>query len=239
MKSLSNLWIQGLHLLEVLRLTLRADEVYMTWHEEKSMRSNIACYIRVSSTGQNEAGQRLEIEQWLAGNGLTDVHWFVDKKTGNHFDRSAFKQLQAAIFRGEVRTIVVWKLDRMSRTMIEGLNVLAGWCDRGLRVVSVTQQIDFSGTLGKIMAAVLLGIAQIENEYRRERQAAGIAAARSQGRRWGGSAKGRRLTISAEQIATAKRLRASEPDLSVSEIARSVGISRRSAYRLLTKPELA
>jgi DNA invertase Pin-like site-specific DNA recombinase len=59
--------------------------------------------------------------------------------------------------------------------------VLADWCDRGLRVVSITQQIDFNGTLGKMLAAVLLGVAEMEQETRRERQAVGIAVAKKCG----------------------------------------------------------
>jgi DNA invertase Pin-like site-specific DNA recombinase len=62
------------------------------------------------------------------------------------------------------------------------INVLSEWCDKGLRVVSVTQQIDFNGTVAKILAAVLLGIAQMEQETRREPQAAGIAVAKKRGK---------------------------------------------------------
>ena len=63
--------------------------------------------------------------------------------------------------------MVLWKLDRLSRNLRDGLNVLIDWCDRGLRVVSTTQQIDFNGSLGKMLAAVLLGVAEMEQETRR------------------------------------------------------------------------
>ena len=58
----------------------------------------VAAYIRVSTTGQNEAGQRAEIERWLTGNGIDpdSVRWFVDKgKSGDSLKRPAFEQLQA------------------------------------------------------------------------------------------------------------------------------------------------
>ena len=143
----------------------------------------IAAYVRVSTVGQNEAGQRAEIERWLVGNGidLASVVWFVDKKTGDNLKRQAFEKLQAAVFAGEVETICVYKLDRLSRRLREGLDVLCDWCERGLRVVSVTQCIDFNGTIGRMLAAVLLGIAEMEQETRRERQAAGIAVAKREG----------------------------------------------------------
>jgi DNA invertase Pin-like site-specific DNA recombinase len=69
----------------------------------------------VRTVGQNEAGQRAEIERWLTGNRMdpTTVTWYVDKgKSGDNLKRPAFEQLQAAIFAGEVGTVVVYKLDR-------------------------------------------------------------------------------------------------------------------------------
>ena len=120
--------------------------------------NRVACYLRVSTIGQNEAGQRLEIERWLKGNGIENAVWFVDKASGDNLDRPEFQRLQTAVFNGEIKTVVVWKLDRLSRSIQDGINVLADWCDKGLRVVSVTQQIDFNGTIGKMLAAVLLGV---------------------------------------------------------------------------------
>ena len=95
----------------------------------------IAAYIRVSTVGQNERGQRAEIRKWLEGNGLADVRYYVDKESGDTLDRPAFRRLQADVFKGTIKTVVVWKLDRLSRSIIDGLNVLADWCNRGVRVV--------------------------------------------------------------------------------------------------------
>src|SRR4029078_8355122 len=123
--------------------------------------------------------------------------WFVDKgKSGDSLKRPAFEKLQAAVFAGKVRTIVVYKLDRLSRSLRDGINVLCDWCDKGLRVVSVTQQIDFNGTVGKMLAAVLLGVAEMEEQNRLERQRAGIDAALADvraGKRkgWGGRKPGK------------------------------------------------
>ena len=47
----------------------------------------VACYVRVSTVGQNEAGQRREIQRWLEGNGISNVRWYVDKSTGDNLDR--------------------------------------------------------------------------------------------------------------------------------------------------------
>lgn len=143
----------------------------------------IACYCRVSSPQQKTTSQQAAITQWLKGNrfSVRDTQWFVDTETGMTLQRPAMTALQQAIFHGEVDTVVVWKLDRLSRKTQEGINLLADWCDRGVRVISVTQQIDLRGSVGRLIASVLFGLAEIEREYLRERQAAGITVAKSQG----------------------------------------------------------
>lgn len=185
-----------------------------------------ACYVRVSTTGQNEAGQQAEIQRWLRGNSInaTDVRWFVDKATGDNLQRPTFEQLQTAVFAGDIGTIVVWKLDRLSRKLREGLDVLCDWCDRRLRVVSVTQQIDFNGTIGKMIAAVLLGVAEMEQETRRERQAAGIEVAKKEGKYLG-----RRPGTYKSKPWRALKLKAK--GLTAPEIAKSLGVSRNTVFR--------
>ncbi len=185
-----------------------------------------AVYYRVSTSGQNLAGQRTEIERWLTGNGIRDVRWFEDKATGSNLKRPAFEKLEKAIFNGEVKTVVVYKLDRLSRSLHEGVNVLAKWCEKGLRVVSVTQQIDFNGAMGKMLAAVLLGVAEMEQETRRERQAAGINAAKNRGVYLGRKSG----TVKASpQRAVELRAKGNTDD----EIAKALDVSRRTVQRYL------
>ena len=82
------------------------------------------------------------------------------------------------------------------------------------------------------MANVLASVAVFENEVRSERIVAGQAAARAAGKRWGGSAKGRRITVTAEQIQSIRRLR--EEETPVAAIARAVGLSRPTIYDVLS-----
>ena len=185
-----------------------------------------AVYVRVSTVGQNPESQRREIGRWLKGNGIEDVRWYTDKSTGDNLKRPAFERLQRDIFDGEIDTIVCWKLDRLSRSLREGLNTLADWCDRGLRVVSVTQQIDFNGAVGKMLAAVLLGIAEMEQETRRERQAVGIAAAKARG-----VYLGRQPGYRKARPVRACQLR--DKGLTGPEIAQALGVSLRTVFRYL------
>jgi len=190
----------------------------------------IAVYIRVSTVGQNEEGQRREIGKWLSGNGIspTTVLWFTDKETGDNLNRPSFERLQKKVFDGQIKTIVCYKLDRLSRSLRDGINVLCDWCERGIRVVSTSQQIDFNGTVGKMIASILFAIAELEQQTRRERQAAGIAVAKERGV-YSGRKKG--ATKAGVDTDRAKQLR--EQKLTYDEIAKALGVSISSVRRYL------
>ena len=152
--------------------------------------------------------------------------WFKDKATGNNLDRPEFKRLQESVFNGEIKTVVVWRLDRLSRSLRDGINTLCDWLDKSIRVVSVTQQLDFKGPTGKLIASTLFAVAEMEQETRRERQAAGIAAAKERGQYLG-----RRLGTTKAKPTRAATLR--QRGLNDSEIATSLGVSRRTVQRYL------
>ena len=147
----------------------------------------IACYCRVSTYDQKPDSQRTALKRGLNGNGIPqqNVRWFEDAETGTTTRRPAFDASQRAVFAGEIKTIVVWKFDRISRNQKDGMTLLADWCELGVRVVSVTQQIDLIGSVGRLIASVLFGIAEIEREHLRERQAAGITVAQTKQLRTG------------------------------------------------------
>jgi DNA invertase Pin-like site-specific DNA recombinase len=188
----------------------------------------IACYCRVSTQHQKNDSQRSEIEKWVRNNGLdlSTIRWFEDQESGTSFNRPALKQMQKAIFEGLIQTVIVWKLDRISRRQRDGINLLADWCDQGIRVVSITQQIDLSGAVGRMVASVMFGLAEIEMEYRRERQIAGISVAKQ-----AGVYKGRKKGTTKGQPKRAQDLK--KQGLSVEEIANAMDVSKRTVFRYL------
>lgn len=186
-----------------------------------------AVYLRVSSPkGQKTASQRAAVEAWLARHRYPAVQWFEDHDTGATLQREAYRRLQAAIFAGEIDTVVVWKLDRLARNLRDGVNVLADWCQRGIRVIAVTQAIDLSGPVGQMIASVLFGVAEIELQHAKERQAAGIAAAKQRGA-YPGRQRG------TTKAAPARALALRRHGLTVAEIARALGVQERTAYNYL------
>lgn len=153
---------------------------------------------------------------------------YLDHETGKTLNRPEFSRLQKDIFNGRVKTVVVWKLDRLSRRLKDGVNLLADWCERGLKIIVITQQIELNGPVGRMIAAVMLGLAEIELEFRRERQMAGIAVARKKGKFTGRKAG----------TTKAKPQRAAElkkQGLTAPEIANAMGTSLRTVWRYLER----
>lgn len=189
-----------------------------------------AFYIRVSSPkGQKTDSQRAELEAWQKRQRLKAVRWFEDRDSATNLQRTAFQQLQTAIFNGEIKTVVVWKLDRLARSLKDGINILADWCKRDVRVIAVTQQIDLSGTVGHLIASLLFGIAEMELQHVKERQAIGIALARQRG-----VYKGRQAGTTKATPTRAQRLK--QQGLTVPEIANALNVSQRTVFNYLRPP---
>jgi len=190
--------------------------------------SMIGVYIRVSSHSQKSDSQHAEIQRWLEAHGhaLDTVQWFEDKETGATLHRSGLIRLQEAIFAGTVNMVVVWKLDRIARSMREGINTLSRWCEYGVRVVSITQQIDLSGTVGHLVAGVLFAIAEIELQHVKERQAVGIALAKQRG-----VYKGRKHGATKTNPKRARELR--DKGMTLPEIAHALNVDKRTVSRYL------
>ena len=192
---------------------------------------SVAVYLRVSSKSQSVRAQRREIERYLDANAITGPVWFVDEGvSGAHMTRSGLAALKAAIFRGEVDTVVLYSLDRLARNAVEGMNLIAEWLRRNVRLVVITMQMDFSGEVGQMIASLLLHIAQMERTRIRERQAAGIAAARANGKRWGGRKRGTGLKADPKRV---QELRTR--GLTNREIATALGISTRTVIRMVDR----
>ena len=192
-----------------------------------------AVYMRVSSKSQKVASQRREIERFLSGNDIAGARWFVDEGvSGSIMERPALDGLKRAVFMGEVDTVVVYALDRIARNAVEGMVLLADWLRRGVRLIVITLQIDFSGEIGQMIAALLLHLAQMERSRLRERQAAGIAAAKADGRTWGGRKPGTGLKADPKRVIELRRR-----GLTIREVAASLGISTRTVSRMVKRAE--
>lgn len=195
----------------------------------------IAIYMRVSSRQQDTRSQKPDLERWAEAyaDGAT-VKWYSDKFTGKTMDRPGWKRLEADMVAGKVAKIVVWRLDRLGRTAA-GLTALFEELQRRqVGFEALRDKVDLSTAAGRLMANVLASVAAYENEVRSERIRAGQAVALANGKRWGGSQKGRRWKVTVEQVQAVRRLKGEGEK--VAAIARATGLSRPTIYSVLGAP---
>jgi len=195
---------------------------------------HVAVYVRVSTKRQDMRSQTPDLKRWLdAYADGESIKWYRDKATGKTMDRPGWKRVESAIDSGDVSTLVVWRLDRLGRTA-SGLTALfETLTTRRVRLVSVKDSLDLATSAGRLIANVLASVAAYENEVRSERVVAGQRAARAAGVVWGGSKKGRRLTVTKEQVTTIRRMH--RQGATKASMARTTGLSRPTVYRLLAE----
>ncbi len=175
-------------------------------------------YIRVSKQEQNEALQRDALKE------AECEKYFSDKMTGSTFERKGLEDLLAFARSGD--TVIVWKLDRLGRSLkdlIETLNLLKS---RGVDFISLTENIDTTTPGGKLIFHLMGALAEFERDLIRERTNAGLAAARARGRRGG---RPRRL-LTDGKVDLARRLY-EDPHHSIAQICSMLGISRSTLFR--------
>jgi DNA invertase Pin-like site-specific DNA recombinase len=151
-------------------------------------------------------------------------------------DRPGWSSLWEAIERGEVSKVVVWRLDRLGRTAAGLTKLFADLQERRIGLVSLKDGIDLSTASGRMLANVLASVAQFETEVRAERVIAGQAAAKAAGKSIGGRRVGTRVRLTEEKERAVKRLHKS--GTSVSEIARTLQLSRPTIYKALQAQRL-
>src|SRR2546428_5277685 len=174
-------------------------------------------YIRVSKHEQNEALQRDALKE--AG----CEKYFSDVMTGSKFERKGLEQLLAFARSGD--TVIVWKLDRLGRSLkdlIETLNLLK---DQGVDFISLTEHIDTTTPGGKLIFHLMGALAEFERDLIRERTNAGLAAAKARGRVGG---RPRKLKTNGK-VALARRM-FDDQSHSIPEICAALGISRVLLY---------
>src|SRR5262249_4442346 len=108
--------------------------------------------------------------------------------SGGNMDRPALKRLLADIQAGKVDCILIYKLDRLTRSLLDFARIMEIFDKHRVSFVSVTQLVNSATSMGRLMLNVLLSFAQFEREIIGERTRDKIAAARRKGKRCGGMA---------------------------------------------------
>lgn len=190
----------------------------------------VAIYLRVSSFDQKKGieSQRRALKEYCNNHGFMNRVWYKDKLSGKDTNRPAFKKLQKDIFAGKVHTVIVWKLDRLSRNLRDGINVLTDWLKKDVRIIAITQDLDFTGTMGQMIANMLFAIAQMERENIRENTKRGLANAKAKGIKLG-----RKFSLDQEQVIKAKQLKSNGSSVRV--ISEQLDVTRQTVYNYLKR----
>jgi DNA invertase Pin-like site-specific DNA recombinase len=178
-------------------------------------------YARVSTKDQDP---QLQIDALKAA-GVDGRQIYTDVGvSGKLASRPGLDKALAKLKPGD--TLVVWKLDRLGRSVQHLVNTVCALRDRGVQFRSLTESIDTSTNAGELIFHLFCALAQFERGLIEERTQAGLEVARANGHR-----SGRKPVLSAEQASQARKMHAAGD--SVATISRVLGVSRPTLYRVI------
>jgi DNA invertase Pin-like site-specific DNA recombinase len=182
-------------------------------------------YARVSTDEQTldlqqDALQKLECE-----------HIFTDTASGAKTDRPGLEAALRFVRAGDI--LVVWRLDRLGRSLKHLIETIGQLQERGIGFRSIQENIDTMTSGGKLIFHMFGALAEFERDLIRERTLAGLAAARARGRK-GGQPRAAALN-DAKKVALAQALY-NDKSNSIATICTMLRVSRSTLYRYVTVP---
>ncbi|MBY4796710.1 recombinase family protein [Burkholderia multivorans] len=148
---------------------------------------------------------------------------YEEAACGKSAARPELEQCRKALRAGD--TLVVWRLDRLGRSLPDLVQIVADLERQGVGFESLTEKIETGGATGKMIFHVFAALAEFERAVIRERAQAGLAATRARGR-----SGGRRPKLDEQQVREIKAL-LRDPGIQVADVARRYGVSRTTLYK--------
>jgi DNA invertase Pin-like site-specific DNA recombinase len=179
-------------------------------------------YCRTSTQDQNLA---LQVD---ALNKVGCDRLFQDQMSGTRADRPGLKEALSHLREGD--TLVIWKLDRLGRTVKGLIELVEELAKRKVHFLSITDQIDTSTPAGRFFFHIMASLSQMERETTLQRTHAGLQAARERGR-----IGGRRRQLTPSKMESAKQLLAN--GIPPKDVAKNLGVSVPTLYRWLPASE--
>jgi DNA invertase Pin-like site-specific DNA recombinase len=175
-------------------------------------------YARVSKTEQHLGLQLDALKKYGC------IRIFTDKQTGTRFDRKEL--LEALEYLNEGDTLVVWKLDRLGRSLKQLIETVEKLKAREINLVSLTEHLDTTTATGMLFFQFVAMLAEFERNLISERTKAGLDAARARGRT-GGRPK---VLVNSKKVKLAQQLYADKAN-SIADICQTLNISKPTLYR--------
>jgi DNA invertase Pin-like site-specific DNA recombinase len=184
----------------------------------------VALYSRVSTlNGQDPELQASELREYAQRRGWQIVREFVDRGvSGSKDSRPALNELLSDVHQRRCDVVLVWKLDRLGRSLRHLVNTLAELEARGVAFVSLRDNLDLSTPSGRLMFNVIGAMAEFERALIQERVKAGIRNARAKGKRIGRP----RIAADGRQVVVLRKAGSSW-----SEVCKQTGLSKGTAQR--------
>jgi DNA invertase Pin-like site-specific DNA recombinase len=179
-------------------------------------------YARVSTYDQTLNLQRDALQKA----GCTKI--FTDTASGAQTERKGLEQALSYVRKGD--TFVVWRLDRLGRSLPHLITTMTDLLERGIGFKSLAENIDTTTSGGKLIFHIFGALAEFERNLIRERTQAGLSAARARGKRGG-----RPKVLTGRKLGIARDLY--EKRHPIAEICRTLKISRATLYRSIKAGE--
>lgn len=192
------------------------------------MKPKTAIYQRVSTDQQKTDSQKTVLREYIRQQGIKpqEVITYQDKITGTTTNRPSLQRLLRDIDKGKIHTLIVTRLDRLSRNLRDGLDILRKLTERGIRVVAVQQNLDFNGAMGKFLSALFLALSEYERDLTVARIREGLQARKEKGLRLGRPRNEKRLAMIRKLY---------DEGMGATQIAEKLGCSRANVYFALDK----
>ena len=184
-------------------------------------------YARVSTVDQN---LDLQIDALIAS-GVEKRNIYSDIISGAKFERPELIKLLDYLKEGDV--LVVWRLDRLGRSMKDIITKVSYLKEKGVKLKSLTENIDTTTASGELILNILASLAEYERTLIVERTQAGLKAARARGK-----VGGRKWILSPEQIKQVRIMHADQT-IPIPEILKTFGIKRGTMYKYVGRDKLA
>jgi len=189
---------------------------------------NAVLYARVSTrnNGQNPETQLLPLQEYALNRGLTVIEEYIDHGVSGAKDRRPkLDALMAAARKGQFDTVVVWKFDRFARSVRHLVQALEEFQSLGIHFISLTEAIDTSTPMGRMVFTVLGAVAELERSLICERVTSGLVRARKQGKQLGRP----KTIVDREQVRKLQK-----DGLSVRSIAAKLQVSKSTVHSIVT-----
>jgi DNA invertase Pin-like site-specific DNA recombinase len=185
-------------------------------------------YARVSTKDQNLS---LQLDA-LQKAGCDKI--YEEVASGAKTERPVLNNLLANLREGDI--LIIWKLDRLGRSLRHLLSVVSDLMNRNIGLQSLNDPIDTTTPQGRLIFNIFSSLAEFERDIIQERTRAGLTSARARGR-LGGKPKG--LSEKAQALAAAAETLYKEGKLSVNQIAKHLGICKVTLYNYLRHRNVA